>query len=154
MLYSCVLLPARGCNGLALTAMLTNEQLAERFVKQIRPLVSPSIPLYEPHPRDDDNQFRIGDVGIIVQGAFYRKFNVIDKRHPVNMYDEDLGEYQPIPFDPDTDVNTKTIAPAGGTMWCSKGLSWKKVDADPGFVWRCMFAQRANSSQLYPLRVS
>lgn len=117
--------------------MLTSEQykrLAERFVKQIRPSVSPSIPLYEPSPRSEDNQVRIGDVGIIVQGAFYRKFNVVDQKHPVNIYDEDLGEYQPIPFDPETDVDTKIIAPAGGTLWCSKGLSWKKVDADPGFV--------------------
>lgn len=118
--------------------MLTEQQykrLIERFVKQFRPLVNPSLPLYEPNPGDDDKQVRIGDVGVILRGGFLRKFSVVvDKNHPIEPLDGCPNDYEPITFNPDTDVDTKVTTSAEGVIWCSKGLSWKKVDADPGYV--------------------
>ena len=84
--------------------------------------------LWEPNPRNPDSSVRVGDVGFVRQGKFYRLFNALLSADDPSHAELGVPEHhEPLVPTLLNHIDTRSL---GRNNYCS---SWVSMTPDPGY---------------------
>lgn len=104
------------------------------YIKQMRSVAPGHVALWDPTPWKSRNyeQVTIGDVGFIQEGQFRRLFNITHGRSTFINGGRVPANFEPIPFDAETDTYTKldssVVEPY--ILYSGSRLSWERIDEE------------------------